>query len=118
MSCSVPICSTEPELKPSIPTQEEDQPGVGPGVTVGTLHVPETAVTAELAGLAKAAYPDQLVLETRPEGKARVSSSSRRGRTRLIFRVRRDSRAENMTAPYISRHKDSPGIVIVPFWQC
>ncbi len=91
VSCSVPICSTVLELKPSIPTQEEDQPRFALAATVGTIHEPETAVTALLAGLRKLVstpYPDQLVLVNVDckgmvaEGKARVSNSSRRGRKR------------------------------------
>ncbi len=47
MSESVPICSTEPELKPSMPTQKADHEFslLLLAVTAGTIQDPETEVT-------------------------------------------------------------------------
>ena len=52
VSCSVPSCSTDGELKPSIPTQTDEKALVAP-VTVGTIQEPLTFVTALDAGVVR-----------------------------------------------------------------
>jgi hypothetical protein len=99
-SASMPVCSTELELEPSIPTQTAEY-AVPEPVTVGTVHSPLTAVTDPAAAFT--AYPDQLLLLS---GFQRGSSSSARSGT--CGRVGRTVRDRSRTNRVNQRIRMSP----------
>jgi hypothetical protein len=71
----MPICSTELELEPSIPTHVAEY-SVPEPVTAGTVQDPLTEVTESV--VESTAYPDQFVLVLVTDGASRFSNSSRR----------------------------------------